>query len=37
MKELDWDKPVSELLKEHVNEQETVSDNSDDETCMFIN
>ena len=29
---MDWDKPVSELLKEHVHEQETVSDNSDDET-----
>ena len=29
---IDWDKPVSELLKEHVHEQETVSDNSDDET-----
>ena len=30
--DMDWDKPVSELLKEHVHEQETVSDNSDDET-----
>ena len=29
---MDWDKPVSELLKEHVNEQETVSGDSDDET-----
>ena len=33
---MDWDRPVSELLQEHVHETETVSDNSDDESCDSV-